>query len=261
MMSRTERKPSVVYRIRNGRQQSYMYSGNDNPPTKAQTAHRKLFGKVIAIVNSIMADPKQVQEWTEKRLTYNQSIALDLTKKRYPTTRSYVHAVIAEQLQQREATKRRKKPITSVLPRGYKLRVKHFSSLTKTELYELLKARFKVFYTEQNCRYLDLDNIDYHAFHLCVFHKGEVIAYARLFEGKENGVWHIGRMLTTERQKGFGKYILEQTISEAMRLGAKALELHAQTQAIGFYQAYGFKKEGEVFIEADIPHVKMKKVL
>ena len=34
--------------------------------------------------------------------------------------------------------------------------------------------------------------------------------------------------------------------------------MHAQTEAAGFYEKLGWKRVGEIFYEADIPHVAMK---
>ena len=39
--------------------------------------------------------------------------------------------------------------------------VKHFRELSTTELYEILKTRFEVFVTEQECIYQDLDDRDH----------------------------------------------------------------------------------------------------
>jgi predicted GNAT family N-acyltransferase len=36
--------------------------------------------------------------------------------------------------------------------------------------------------------------------------------------------------------------------------------LHAQTRAAPFYARYGFVAEGEVFEEAGIPHIRMRRV-
>ncbi len=251
----------VVYRVRNGRQQSYTPKDNLNPPSPAQKAHRKLFGKVTALVNAIMADPQQAAEWEQRRIAYNKSIGYDVTLRRYTTTRSYAHFVITSQLEQQESTKRRRKHITKQLPKGFKLQIKHFSELSTTELYEILKARFIVFYSEQKCHYLDMDDIDYESTHIALHHKGHVIAYARLFRGKEPGQWIIGRLLTIERKQGFGKYIMQQAELEAQRQGATSLFLHAQTQVVPFYEALGFHTSGNIFIEADIPHVCITKSL
>ena len=38
--------------------------------------------------------------------------------------------------------------------------VKHFSELSTSELYEILKTRFEIFVTEQECLYQDLDDKD-----------------------------------------------------------------------------------------------------
>ena len=258
---KVNKKSNVVYRIRNGEQQEYTLSESSVPPSKAQKAHRKLFGKVTALVNAIVADPQQNAEWNQKRLEYNQSVSQDMTARRYKTTRSYAHAVISEQLAKAESRKRRKNPIEKALPKGLKLHIRHFADLSNSELYELLKARFAVFYIEQNIRYQDFDGIDYNAIHLALHQKGHVLAYARLFKGKERGQWILGRMLTTERGKGHGRYILLQAISEAERQGAKTLVLHAQIQVVPFYKKFGFETLEKPFIEAGIPHITMIKTL
>lgn len=251
----------LVYRTRNGKQHSYIQKESSVPPSKAQTAHRKFFGKVTSIVNAIMADPQQVAEWNERRLAYNKTLISDPVAKRYKTTRSYVHFVITTQLAQKEATKRRRKPVSKALPKGLKLHVKHFAELTTTELYELLKARFSVFYSEQNCRYLDMDDIDYKAIHLALHRKGRVIAYARIFPSDNPKQWLLGRLLSLERGKGLAQYIMEQAEIVAAQQGATTLVLHAQTQVVAFYEKLHYQTEGNIFIEADIPHVMMKKEL
>ena len=253
------KKDDKVYRVRNGKQQAYSPAKNAKDPSPAQNEHRRFFGKVNTLVNAIMADPKQTAEWQLRMDEYHHSIALNMQAKRYKTLRAFIFAEISTQLAQNKAIKRRRRGIQKALPRGIKLHIKPFAELSTTELYEILKSRFSVFYTEQGCRYLDMDDIDYIAIHLALFRKGHVIAYARLFKGKEPDTWHIGRMLTTERGIGFGKYILEQTILEAERQGAQTILLHAQTHAVAFYESFGFKQVGDVFMEADIPHVCMRR--
>ena len=251
----------VVYRVRRGRQQSYTMKANLNPPSPAQEAHRKYFGKITSVVNAIMADPVQAAEWEQRRKDYNNSIQKDVTKKIYKTTRSFAHFVIASQLEQKEAAKRRRKHITNKLPRGIKLQIKPFSDFSAAEIYEILKARFSVFVCEQHIHYLDEDNIDYLATHFSLRRKGSVIAYARLFPDAEKGVMRVGRMLTLERNKGFGKYLMDQITAEAANNGALKLRLHAQMKAVPFYEKMGFHPVGDIFIEAEIPHLCMEKQL
>ncbi len=255
------KRGGIVYRTRNGKQQSYIMTPNTTPPSKAQKAHRAFFGKVNALVNAIMNDPVQQAEWNAKRLEYNHSFPASSPEKRYTTTRSYVFAVISADLASKASKRRRKTALPTALPAGYKLHVKHFADLTKTELYEMLKARFIVFYGEQNCRYTDMDGIDYKSIHLALFHGVRVVAYARLFRGRKAGQWIVGRMLTIERGQGWGRYLMAKIEEEAKQQGATSLLLHAQTQAAHFYEKMGYTAFGDVFMEAEIPHVLMRKEL
>jgi len=74
----------------------------------------------------------------------------------------------------------------------------------------------------------------------------------------------IGRMaiLKEYRGKGYGlrllKDIIERTLATQYKTGdALDIFLHAQTQAIPFYEKGGFKTSGEQFIDAGIPHKAM----
>ena len=255
------KKSKEIHRIRNGREYVHTvkneYAG---PPSKAQKLQQSIFGKTNAIVNRIMSDPAQVQEWTEKMVEYNKT-ALDYTKplqRRYTTVRSFAYAVISEQLMQTPAAKRRKARLPLTLPRGVRFQIKSFSDLSATELYEILKARFAVFVGEQHIHYIDEDNIDYLATHFTIRQKGLVLAYARTFSDAEEGVLRVGRMLTIRRGQGFAKYIMEQIINFARTQGMTAIRLHAQTHSVPFYQNLGFRPVGDIFTEAEIPHLLME---
>ncbi|MFZ9812150.1 MAG: GNAT family N-acetyltransferase [Burkholderiaceae bacterium] len=69
----------------------------------------------------------------------------------------------------------------------------------------------------------------------------------------------IGRMavLAEFRGRGLGRVILRSLIDEAAARGVEGIFLHAQTQALGFYEKEGFYAEGEEFFECEIPHRKM----
>jgi predicted GNAT family N-acyltransferase len=41
----------------------------------------------------------------------------------------------------------------------------------------------------------------------------------------------------------------------------KLVELHAQLQAIPFYEKLGFESFGDIFLDAGIQHVAMKKIV
>lgn len=141
-----------------------------------------------------------------------------------------------------------------------KLVVKTFAELTTEELYEILKARFSVFVVEQHCFYLDMDDIDYRSFHVCVCEGRKVVAYGRLFEDEEPNAWHIGRVLTTKRGVGLGRRLMEAIMQTAYAHGATALRMDAQSHAVGFYEKLGFVVCSDEFDEAGIPHKRMERL-
>ena len=255
------KKSKEVHRIRNGREYIHTIENPyEGPASKAQKAHRSLFGKTNSIVNAIMADPAQVQEWKARMDEHNRSVTLYLPPfpKRYKTVRSYAYFVVSEQLKQTPAAKRRRAKLPITLPKGYKLQIKSFPELSAAEIYEILKARFIVFVGEQHIHYTDEDNIDYLATHFSIRKNGLVLAYARLFPSADKDVLTIGRMLTVERGKGLAKYIMQQIVSYAKNEGAHTLRLHAQMHAVAFYEKLGFHTAGDTFTEAEIPHIHME---
>ncbi len=86
----------------------------------------------------------------------------------------------------------------------------------------------------------------------------EVIATGRLLPDG-----HIGRMAVAaaHRGSGLGSRVLSALMDEAARLGMAEVCLNAQTHACAFYRRHGFIEDGEVFMEAGLPHVSMRRVL
>lgn len=70
----------------------------------------------------------------------------------------------------------------------------------------------------------------------------------------------IGRIaiLREQRNAGLGGAVLEHLIREAKRRGMKQVYLFAQLSALAFYGRHGFVPEGDVFMEAGIPHQRMR---
>ena len=142
--------------------------------------------------------------------------------------------------------------------------VKHFNELSTRELYEILKTRFEIFVTEQECIYQDLDDKDQDAIHVfCINDGGRVAGCLRVFwNDKAAGVAQIGRVVTLEHGKGIGREILHKGVEIATeQLGAKKIYLEAQEYAIGYYAKEGFEVVSDVFMEDGIPHVKMEKMI
>ena len=139
------------------------------------------------------------------------------------------------------------------------LHKKSFHQLTTDELYELLRVRSEVFVVEQNCVYQDLDGDDREAIHLWLTLEGKTVALARVCPaGTHMTEISIGRVITTERGKGYGKEILLHAIDAASEhFGATLIDIEAQEYAKGFYESVGFKQSSDTFMLDGIPHIKM----
>ena len=135
--------------------------------------------------------------------------------------------------------------------------VKKFDQLTKKELYEVLKARCRVFVVEQTCPYLDPDGADYGAYHLLAQENGEIKAYLRFYK-KDSDTLQMGRVLTVARKTGLGNVIIPSAVEYIKNnLSESKIFIEAQTYAVGFYAKFGFKIRGEEFLEDGIPHTPM----
>lgn len=139
------------------------------------------------------------------------------------------------------------------------LHKKRFQDLTVNELYELLRVRSEVFVVEQDCVYQDLDGDDQASIHLWLTVGDKVVAVCRVCPaGTHMEEVSIGRVITTERGKGYGKQIMLEGIRVAREyFGATRIDLEAQEYARGFYEQVGFRQSSDPFILDGIPHIKM----
>ena len=136
---------------------------------------------------------------------------------------------------------------------------KTFSELTTDELYRILKLRVTVFVVEQNCPYMELDDLDRDAVHVWLEDEGRIMAYLRVMDkGAESDCVSLGRVLSVKRRCGLGTGVLQKGIQVAQEVyGAEAIYLEAQTYARGLYEKLGFRQISEEFILDGIPHIKM----
>ena len=128
----------------------------------------------------------------------------------------------------------------------------------KQDLPALRAVREKVFVEEQQVPIEEeWDEADPVAVHLLAeLPDGTPIGTARVIPSGQ-----IGRMavLPSWRSKGVGGALLS-AILEVIRSGDyPAPFLNAQLQAVGFYQRFGFREIGEVFLDAGIEHLRMER--
>ncbi len=141
------------------------------------------------------------------------------------------------------------------------LKYKRFTELSTTELYQIIALRELVFVVEQNCPYLDCDGKDPDSEHLWLEKDGKIAAYTRLVPPQHiNQFWSIGRVVVNPefRGLGLGKEIMNASIAKLKENhGVQHIQISAQVYLLKFYNDLGFKEIGAIYLEDDIPHIKM----
>ena len=134
-------------------------------------------------------------------------------------------------------------------------------------------VRKEVFVGEQGVpEDLEYDAYDAVAVHvLAVREDGVPLGTGRLLYGeaaaaKVGGdltVGSLGRLAVAKEARGLGVGVaLVRAIEDAARArGLAAVDLHAQTHALGFYERLGYEAYGPEYPEAGIPHRAMRRAL
>jgi ElaA protein len=140
--------------------------------------------------------------------------------------------------------------------------IKRFEELTLQELYDILRLRNSVFILEQKCPYQDIDGRDSHGYHLFLKDEdGKICAYLRILEkGQTFDEISIGRVIVRKDKRGAGlaKAMLLKAISFIRkRLNGKTIKIEAQAYLKEFYRKIGFEPYSDLYLEDDIPHIKM----
>jgi predicted GNAT family N-acyltransferase len=133
---------------------------------------------------------------------------------------------------------------------------------SKAEIDNAIRIRWTVFVEEQGVR--PSEEIDAHdgsdAVHALATLDGVPCGAGR-FIFLEPGVAKIQRMAVIDdaRGKGIGRALLKCLETEAQKRGAKRFLLWAQLHARAFYEKAGYEGFGELFQDADMPHIQMRK--
>ena len=122
------------------------------------------------------------------------------------------------------------------------------------------RIRSEVFVLEQRIpKELEHDAADLSAVHAVVYNRlGRAVATGRLLPSVSGG-GTVGRLAVERTLRGghLGRQVLAALVGAARARGDQRVVLHAQRSAEGFYDRLGFQREGEPYVEADIPHITM----
>lgn len=123
--------------------------------------------------------------------------------------------------------------------------------------------RREVFINEQGVSEADeVDGLDDSAIHLLAVDGDAPVGTARLLV--KGAVGKIGRVcvLPAARGTGLGAALILAALEELRRVpGVTEARLGSQSHATGFYEKLGFVVEGDEFLDAGIPHRRMRRAL
>ncbi len=134
---------------------------------------------------------------------------------------------------------------------------------TQAELDEALELRHEVFCLEQGVPPTEeRDGRDRSgAVHLIALIDGSIVATCRLvFVGNTVQFSRLA-VRRSARRRGIASAMLQMTDEESRARGATRIVLHAQTYARALYDKAGYLPRGREFVEADIEHIAMERLL
>ncbi len=107
---------------------------------------------------------------------------------------------------------------------------------------------------------LEFDGKDDICEHLIAYLDDQAVGTARL-RYLDNKTVKIERLavLSIARGQGIGQKIMEKALEIIAHKNITEAVVHAQTYIKSLYQKLNFTEVGEIFIEASIPHIEMRK--
>ncbi|MCD8508768.1 MAG: GNAT family N-acetyltransferase [Bacillus sp. (in: Bacteria)] len=131
---------------------------------------------------------------------------------------------------------------------------------TDQELKDAYFIRRVVFIEEQQVpEEIEVDEQEQEAIHFIAYDNGEPIGAGRMRLFDDYGKAERVSVLASSRKKGVGELIMKKMEETALVEGKSFVKLNAQSHAEPFYLKIGYETCSDVFYEADIPHVAMKK--
>lgn len=131
----------------------------------------------------------------------------------------------------------------------------------ETGINDVFAIRNAVFVNEQNVpAEMEKDEIDAFAGHIIAMLEKQPVGTGRVFKDPSNEfLARMGRIAVLKefRGQGIGRLITNHLIEIARQWGCKSIKIHSQKHVEKMYELFGFKAEGDEFMEAGILHVEM----
>ena len=147
------------------------------------------------------------------------------------------------------------------------LKIKNTRDTMSETYHDALKIRQQVFVKEQKISYaLEMDSLieETSSIHFVLYDDLEkACATCRLLTQENSCLAILQRMavLKEERGKGYARLLVNAALTFAKDHEITEIVLHAQLTARGLYEKLGFIPEGQIFEEAGIQHITMRKTI
>lgn len=137
--------------------------------------------------------------------------------------------------------------------------IKCFPVVSEEDMQHCLDIRHRSFVEEQGVpQELEMDGQDASSRHFAVAADGKIIATCRVrLLGSAAKIERVA-VLKDFRKLGIGRVLMKYILQEFGKTGdIQLFKLSAQTHAMPFYEKLGFKKRGNEYMDAGMPHYDM----
>lgn len=140
--------------------------------------------------------------------------------------------------------------------------MKIIEATKQAHFFDIVDIRAQVFIKEQDVdAAIEFDEVDRAATQFIVYDDNDIpCATCRLFF--KDSIAFIGRLAVKKeyRHQGIASALLKNC-EEHIPNNINEIHLYAQVRAKPLYQANGYKEDGDIFDDANIPHILMIKLL
>ena len=121
------------------------------------------------------------------------------------------------------------------------------------------ELRQRVMWANKPLSFVQLPN-DHQGIHYGLFIDNQLVSVVSVFIDTDNQDAQFRKFCTDKnfQHQGLGSLLLTHLIQETKESGIRQLWCDARTSAIAFYQKFGMKTSGEIFIKNDKEYIKMQ---
>jgi predicted GNAT family N-acyltransferase len=125
---------------------------------------------------------------------------------------------------------------------------------------ETIPIRHEVLWPEKELSFCKVDG-DEHAMHYGAIADEKLVCVASVYIGSDSARLRKFATLKEYQNRGIGSAVLRHILTDASKLQVRYFWLDARESAEGFYNRFGFEKNGGRFLKSEVQYFKMSKTL